>query len=362
MRVVDNYYKNAAQSPPAEILTQPDITASNQATMSPLPSHVVSSVEFASVFISYGGPDERFAISLNEELIARGVQTFIFAKDALWGEKLHREMRVNINKQDRMILICSRESLSRPGVQNELEEVLQREAREGGRAILLPITVDDYVFTEWTLERADVVLSVRERVIGDFKNIVVGNPEFRSAVDRLVRSLQKRQQTFTTTHLTSTPAFDVPLPDLRISYALQRGKSHWRDVSHDEIRIVLSITNHATLSATAPYIRLQVPPTFSLNPVGIASRQAGAPLQFVAEAIQPPAGAFIALANFVIHPTVPAEFAEVALTVKGNTPVPPCEIRYRTAASNLNGGEGAIYVDAAAIAEVLQRLVEPRER
>src|ERR1051325_583300 len=77
MRVVDNYYKNAAQSPPAEILTQPDITASNQATMSPLPSHVVASVEFASIFISYCRPDERFAISLNEELIARGVQTFI---------------------------------------------------------------------------------------------------------------------------------------------------------------------------------------------------------------------------------------------------------------------------------------------
>lgn len=57
-------------------------------------------------------------------------------------------MREGINKHDRMILICSKHSLDRPGVLNEIEEVLAREAREGGTAYLIRIRLDDYLFRQ----------------------------------------------------------------------------------------------------------------------------------------------------------------------------------------------------------------------
>ncbi len=53
--------------------------------------------------------------------------------------------RVGVNGHDRVILVCSKSSLQRPGVLNELEETLQREARDGGNAYLIPVRLDDFV-------------------------------------------------------------------------------------------------------------------------------------------------------------------------------------------------------------------------
>ena len=92
---------------------------------------------FQSVFISYGGPDKPFAERLHGELSRRGVKAYVFSKDAEPGAKLHRVMREGVNRYDRVILLCSRDSLDRPGVLNEIEETLQREAREGGNPVLM---------------------------------------------------------------------------------------------------------------------------------------------------------------------------------------------------------------------------------
>jgi hypothetical protein len=92
----------------------------------------------SSVFISYGGPDERIADRINTALESRGVKTWFFPEDATPGEKLHREMSEGLNKHDRVLLLCSASSLTRPGVLNELERVLEREGREGGRRSCFP--------------------------------------------------------------------------------------------------------------------------------------------------------------------------------------------------------------------------------
>jgi len=48
-------------------------------------------------------------------------------------------MREGVNKFERVIVICSANSLSRRGVLNEIEETLQREARDGGASYLIRI-------------------------------------------------------------------------------------------------------------------------------------------------------------------------------------------------------------------------------
>jgi Pentapeptide repeats (9 copies) len=66
-----------------------------------------------STFISYGAPDEKFAIALRDELHKNGVTTFLFHDNAVPGQKLHHMMRSGVNNYDR----CHSdllESLTRP--------------------------------------------------------------------------------------------------------------------------------------------------------------------------------------------------------------------------------------------------------
>jgi uncharacterized protein YjbI with pentapeptide repeats len=152
------------------------------------PSMVFSLLQ--STFISYGGPDEAFARKLNEALEQRGVTTFFFKDDAPPGERLHRVMRKGVNEHDRTILICSEASLQRPGLLNELEETLTREARDGGKTYLIPVRLDDFVLKSWAPATSDLAQRVRERVISDFRMHEV-EAEFDAEVAKLIAVLKK---------------------------------------------------------------------------------------------------------------------------------------------------------------------------
>jgi hypothetical protein len=143
-----------------------------------------------STFISYGGPDEAFARKLNDALERRGVTTFFFKDDAPPGEKLHRVMRKGVNGYDRTILICSEASLRRPGLLNELEETLAREARDGGCTYLIPVRLDDHVINGWAPSNPDLAQTVRDRVIADFGRHEAA-AEFDAEVAKLIVVLKK---------------------------------------------------------------------------------------------------------------------------------------------------------------------------
>ncbi|OHY90373.1 hypothetical protein BI375_23205 [Vibrio rotiferianus] len=121
-----------------------------------------------TLFISYGGPDEDCVIEINKKIKSKGVKTWFFPEDSLPGDKLHRMMHEGVNSHDRVLLVCSENSLTRPGVLNEIERVLEREAKEGGSEILIPITLDDYVYGEWAPQRSDIADQIRSRVITKF--------------------------------------------------------------------------------------------------------------------------------------------------------------------------------------------------
>lgn len=139
-----------------------------------------------STFISYGGPDARFARALRDRLHENGVRTFFFEDDAMPGERLHRVMRRGVNEHDRVILVCSKASLNRPGVRNELEETLAREARDGGASYLIPVILDDYLF-EWT----DVLRhALLDRVVADFRGAIEDDDKFDVGIVRLLSALR----------------------------------------------------------------------------------------------------------------------------------------------------------------------------
>jgi hypothetical protein len=147
--------------------------------------------EYLSTMISYGGPDRQFAKELNDALENRGVPCWFFENDSVPGKKLHREMYESVNTNDRVILVCSKSSLPRKGVINEIQEALQREAREGGVEILIPITIDSYVFSDWAPKYENIAQAVKGRVICDFSRAAYNSTEFEKAVERILKALRR---------------------------------------------------------------------------------------------------------------------------------------------------------------------------
>lgn len=145
-----------------------------------------------STFLSYGGPDEPFVRRLYEFLHRNGVTTFFFPEHAVPGEKLHRTMREGVNNHDRVILVCSKASLDRPGVLNEIEETLAREARHGGASYLIPIRLDDYVFKEWAPPNPDTAQAIRDRVVADFRGAQTDSTVFNAGALRLIEALIRK--------------------------------------------------------------------------------------------------------------------------------------------------------------------------
>lgn len=143
------------------------------------------------VFISYGAPDQKFAEIINRELNLAGINTFFFPEHATPGVKLHRMMHKEINASDKVVMICSKNSLNRNGILNELEEVLSKEAREGGKPILIPIAIDDYVFDEWVPDYEGHATSVKDRVIADFRGAINSKSKLKKGMSILLRSLEE---------------------------------------------------------------------------------------------------------------------------------------------------------------------------
>jgi hypothetical protein len=88
---------------------------------------IASELEYSSCFISYGEPDLDFAETLNQDLRARGVRTWIYSMDATPGARSWKEISVKRRDADKMVVICSAPSLLRDGVLKEIEEQIDEQ-------------------------------------------------------------------------------------------------------------------------------------------------------------------------------------------------------------------------------------------
>ncbi len=142
-----------------------------------------------STFISYGGDDEEFAEQLRNDLHKNGVDTWFFPDDAEYGTRLHRVMRQGIENYDRVILICSESSLQRPGVLNELELALEKEASLSGQELLIPVAIDAAVYSDWAPDdRKDLMDALARRVVANFRT----DDEYKKNFPRLLKALKKK--------------------------------------------------------------------------------------------------------------------------------------------------------------------------
>jgi uncharacterized protein YjbI with pentapeptide repeats len=148
-----------------------------------------------STFISYGGPDEQFARRLYDALRAHNVMVFFFPETATVGERIDSEVFRRIQQHDRVLLVCSRESLNRGGVINEIQETLDREARDGGATYLLPIMLDDYVLAGWRKTNPVLAERIGRRIVADFRKARRSKRAFDYAMARVIDALKVKRPT-----------------------------------------------------------------------------------------------------------------------------------------------------------------------
>jgi transcriptional regulator with XRE-family HTH domain len=145
---------------------------------------------YRSAFISYGGPDETIARRIFEDLTNAGVQCFFFPCTATPGMRVHRTMTDAIRSYDRVILLCSSSSLNRPGVSHEIEQILVREAEEGGTALMIPVALDGALFSHASEVPRHIVTQIQQRVIADFRDALVDAAIWYAQLQRILAALK----------------------------------------------------------------------------------------------------------------------------------------------------------------------------
>ena len=135
-------------------------------------------------FISYAWEDQDFAVRLHDDLKAVGVRSWLDAKEIKIGARWREQIDRALQAQDKVLLIVSKASISKPWMWLEAESALRLE-RERRKTVLFPIRVDDAIFDVSVSEKVDLL---KEKQIGDFSHWQ-DKRLYQRAFSQLVRDL-----------------------------------------------------------------------------------------------------------------------------------------------------------------------------
>lgn len=147
---------------------------------------------FHTCFISYSSKDEPFTEKLKKNLEKKKIRCWFFPDDAIWGKDVYDNIDIAITIYDKLVVICSKNSLNSEPVLREMERGLQKEKKQKkmGRKtkrVLFPITIDDYLFKRWDHYLRPDLLRI---TVGDFKKWK--DPDkYKEAFNKLLNGLQK---------------------------------------------------------------------------------------------------------------------------------------------------------------------------
>jgi hypothetical protein len=155
-------------------------------------------IEFYSSFLSHSSLDKVFARKLYADLRSVGIDCWFDEKQILPGDNILDFVDQGIRIWDKLILVCSEGSLSlRSGwwVEQEIERAMakERQLRAAGStvSILVPITLDNYIFDHW---KNRFKASIVDKHVGDFREWQKAT-EYSIAFERLITALDASRTT-----------------------------------------------------------------------------------------------------------------------------------------------------------------------
>jgi hypothetical protein len=152
--------------------------------------------QFYSCFISYSHGDKPFALKLNATLQSRGIRCWLDEHQMLPGDDIYDQVDKAIRLSDKVLLCCSRASLTSWWVDNEIAAAFAKEQqlmRGHHRKVLalIPLNLDGYLLSgNWESGKAEQVL---QRLAADFTGWESDYVKFEIQVERLIQALRTNQ-------------------------------------------------------------------------------------------------------------------------------------------------------------------------